>query len=207
MMYRITYNGEEIYTPTLEMAVLNPTLETELNSAGTLTFILPQSHIGDIWNTIQIFRGEVRVWEGDDCIWFGRPLQIVRDWNNQKKVVCEGALAYFNDSVQPTKEYKLGVKKTPLYNDEQYARPTYKLGFFESLLDAHNQQVMFDQSPKAQGGPNSRCIYPGVIDVDNELVWRRTDNETTAEALQQMCLADISFLEKSGTKILRITEL
>lgn len=198
MMYRILYNKQEIYGPTLDRAVLNPTLELELNTAGKLEFTLPvmRSEARDddgnpiwpdsIWETIQVFNGEVEVWEEDDCIFFGRPLQIVRDWNNQKKVVCEGALAYFNDTVQPTKEYKkeTGVKKTPLYTGEPYTDPDkYKDGFFNKIIEIHN-----DQLKKDANWDQTKSIFVGNIDLDNELVWRKTDFETTAECLQSMCL-------------------
>lgn len=192
MIYRILYNHQEIYGPDLDMAVLNPTLEVELNAAGKLEFTLPITREGGedpIWNNIQVFQGEVEVYEGDDCIWFGRPLQIIRDWNNHKRVLCEGALAYFNDTVQRTKEYKQneqGVKDTPLYTGEPYTASKYKKGFFNALIDIHNSQV---QKESGSTTPDTnRLIEVGEVDVDNELVWRKTDYETTAECLQSMCL-------------------
>lgn len=192
MIYRILYNHQEIYGPDLDMAVLNPTLEVELNAAGKLEFTLPITREGGedpIWNNIQVFQGEVEVYEGDDCIWFGRPLQIIRDWNNHKRVLCEGALAYFNDTVQRTKEYKQneqGVKDTPLYTGEPYTASKYKKGFFNALIDNHNSQV---QKESGTSTPDTnRLIEVGTVDVDNELVWRKTDYETTAECLQSMCL-------------------
>lgn len=187
MMYRITYNGIEIYGPSLDMAVLNPVLETELNAAGTLTFTLPITRNDGhdaIWESIQVFRGEVQVWEGDDCIWFGRPLQIVRDWNNQKKVVCEGALAYFNDSIQVTKEYKR--KQTPLYTDpDVYGN---KKGFLNELIRLHNEAVRTSNNYEQYGDRQIYIDEDSIIDIDNELVWRQTDWQTTAECIQSMCL-------------------
>ena len=198
MIYRILYNKQEIYGPNLNMAVLNPTLELELNAAGRLEFTLPvtRSETTDddgnpiwpdsVWNNIQVFNGEIEVWEEEDCIFFGRPLQIVRDWNNQKRVICEGALAYFNDTIQPTKEYKkeADVKKTPLYTGEPYTDSSeYYNGFFNTIIDNHNQQLRTDNVDD-----HIHSIYVGNVDVDNELVWRKTDFETTASCLQSMCL-------------------
>ena len=192
MMYRILYNKMEVYGPDLDQAVLNPTLEIELNSSGRLEFTLPVTRStggndwpDDIWRNIQIFRGEVQVFEEDECIWYGRPIQIIRDWNNQKRVVCEGALAYFNDSVQPTKEYKR--KSTPLYEGEPYTEQKYQgKGFFNNLIDAHNSQMdhlMFGETPD-----KTKKFKVGIVDVENSLVWRKTDMDTTADALQNMCL-------------------
>lgn len=194
MMYRILYNKQEIYGPELDQAVLSPTLELELNAAGRLEFTLPVTRSSttdddgnpiwpdDIWNNIQVFKGEVEVYEGDDCIFFGRPLQITRDWNNQKKVICEGALAYFNDTIQETREYK--QKKTPLYNDETYPQgSTYNKGFFNKIIDIHNDQLKKDNNYDL-----SKYIEIGTVNVENSLVWRKTDGESTASVLQSMCL-------------------
>lgn len=191
MIYRILYNKQEIYGPDLDQAVLNPVLEVELNSAGKLEFTLPvtrsttidpetgeKEYPDDIWKTIQVFSGEVEVWEEDDCIFYGRPLQIIRDWNNQKKVVCEGALAYFNDSVQPTHEYE--KSNTVLYKDDDYPNSS---GFFNKLIDKHNNQLEKDDV-----NSTTRRFKVGEVDVENSKVYRKTDFETTAECLQSMCL-------------------
>jgi hypothetical protein len=190
MIYRILYNKQEIFGPTLDQAVLNPTLEIELNSAGKLEFVLPilrsttvddngnKIYPDDIWNTIQVFRGEIEVWEEDDCIFYGRPLQIIRDWNNQKRVVCEGALSYFNDSIQPTKEYEMS--NTVLYDSDDY--PNSK-GFFNKLIERHNDQLRKDDA-----NSSTRHFKVGDIDVENSKIYRKTDYQTTAECLQSMCL-------------------
>ena len=190
MIYRILYNKQEIFGPTLDQAVLNPTLEIELNSAGKLEFTLPilrsttednngnKIYPDDIWNTIQVFRGEIEVWEEDDCIFYGRPLQIIRDWNNQKRVVCEGALSYFNDSIQPTKEYEMS--NTVLYDSDDY--PNSK-GFFNKLIERHNDQLRKDDA-----NSSTRHFKVGDIDIENSKIYRKTDYQTTAECLQSMCL-------------------
>ena len=82
MMYQIEYLGEFIYCPDVEHCILDPSLEEELNSAGKLTFTIPVEN-EFAWKNIEVFKGEVRVYEGDDVIWFGRPFQIVRDWLNR----------------------------------------------------------------------------------------------------------------------------
>lgn len=161
MIYRICVNNEDIYGNDLDSSVISPTLEIELNSAGSLNFTLPPEHKD--WEKPNVFVDEVDVYEDDEIIWFGRPLQVTRDWNNQKKVICEGALAYFNDSVQRPKEYKL--KNTTLRQ------------FFEDIIDTHNRQV----------GSN-RKIFPGDFTVDDVPVYRKVDYETTAECLQRYCL-------------------
>lgn len=176
MMYHIEYMNRPIYGNDPEDTLLDVSIDEELNSAGTLTFTIPVEN-EYAWNNIEVFKSEVRVYEGDDIIWFGRPLQIVRNWNNQKVVTCEGALAYFNDTVQATHTYE----KLPLYTHPDYQ--SGKKGFINTIVDLHNDQV------KIGNEDYSRQIFIGVIDVDNETnIYREVDYQTTAEVLQQMCL-------------------
>ena len=172
MMYRITLNGSDIYGPTSEQAVIDPRLDIELNSAGTLEFTLPVEN--DLWGVPQVFQDDVEVYEDGKVIFFGRPLQITRDWNNQKKVVCEGALAFFNDSIQRTNEIKLSQHKTLEW-------------FFRDLISKHNAQV--DDFPTI-GSISPKHFEVGTIDIPNKekYVYRKTDYQTTLECLQQMCL-------------------
>ena len=180
MMYQIEYLGEFIYGPDVKHCILDPSLEEELNSAGKLTFTIPVEN-EFAWKNIEVFKGEVRVYEGDDVIWFGRPFQIVRDWLNRKVVTCEGALSYFNDSLQATHEYD----KLPLYTDPEVQ--SGKTGFINTIIGIHNDQVKITA---AEGGEDhSREIKIGIIDVENESnIYRQVDYQTTAEVLQQMCL-------------------
>lgn len=176
MMYQIEYMGQMVYAPDIKHCVLEPKLDVELNSAGTLTFTVPVEN-EYLWNNIEVFKGEVRVYEDDDIIWFGRPLQIVRNWKNQKVVTCEGALAYFNDSLQATHTYE----KIPLYTSPDY-QPG-KEGFFNTIIGLHNDQVRISEQD------HSHEFVVGNVDVQNEVnIYRQVDYQTTAEVLQQMCL-------------------
>ena len=190
MIYRLVYQagnsaegGIDLYVPGMaeeinkqtgvkegNLDVLSPSLEMELNSAGTLTFTIPPSH--KHWGLLEVFNGEVDVYEDGDLIWFGRPLQIVRDWNNQRVITCEGALSYFNDSVQFPKTYK--TSKTLLYSDPEQPNKT---GFLNDLLKTHNDQVS-----------ENRQIFLGNVTIPNVGVYREVDYDTTADCLQRMCL-------------------
>ena len=173
MMYQVFYLGLSVYGPDVKHCILEPKLDMELNSAGTFTFIVPVEN-KTLWDSIEVFNGEVVIYEGDDIIWFGRPFQIVRNWKNQKVVTCEGALSYFNDTVQATHTYD----NWNLYLDDQHTQK----GFFNRIVELHNDMVRMD-------GNSSREILVGNISVDNEPnIYREVDYETTAEILQQMCL-------------------
>lgn len=173
MIYRIVCDGVDIYGDTVETAVLKPHLEIELNSAGSLEFTLPPDN-EDAWNMIKVFRNEIEVWENDEIIWFGRPLQITRDWNNQKKVVCEGALAYFNDTIERTNE---------IFPNQQHTNTIHS--FFRHLIDSYNSQIEIDSGQYVSSGNNFEV---GEVTIPNVDVYRSTDYQTTFDCLQQMCL-------------------
>ena len=186
MIYRIVCDGMELYGPNIEQSVLNPHLEIELNSAGSLEFTLPVvmgdkedgtygQMNSDQWSEPKIFKSEVEVWEGDKIIWFGRPLQITRDWNNQRKVVCEGALAYFNDSIQRTYEMKPSTKHT---NRWFFSHEKDSQDHSEGLIQTHNDQV-----------ESNRQFEVRDVTVEEEEAYRKTDYNTTYDCIQNMCLA------------------
>lgn len=102
MVYRVLADGIDIFGSDTESSLLSPSLETELNSAGSLEFTLPPDHPS--YDDISLMQSEIDVYEDDDLIFFGRPAEVGIDWNKQKKVVCEGALAYLNDAaIRPHK--------------------------------------------------------------------------------------------------------
>lgn len=102
MVYRVLADGIDIYGSDTESSLLSPSLETELNSAGSLEFTLPPDHPS--YDDISLMQTEIDVYEDDDLIFFGRPAEVGIDWNKQKNVVCEGALAYLNDAaIRPHK--------------------------------------------------------------------------------------------------------
>ena len=179
MMYRVVLDdSQELYGLDLDAQLLNPTLEVELNSAGTLEFTLSPFHpaIKDNWDAPpNVFSGEIDVYEGDRIIWFGRPLEVTRDFKNQKVVKCEGALAYFNDTVQRPKEFD---KQWWLFKDDNHSK-----GFIDYIIDEHNSQVTNNHTTTS-----NREILLGNVTVDNDNIYRKTDYDTTADCLQQMCL-------------------
>ena len=102
MVYRVLADGIDIFGSDTESSLLSPSLELELNSAGSLEFMLPPDHPS--YDDISLMQTEIEVYEDEDLIFFGRPAEVGIDWNKQKKIVCEGALAYLNDAaIRPHK--------------------------------------------------------------------------------------------------------
>lgn len=109
----------------LRLKVVDPVLELEDNTAGSLEFTVYQQNQGygstpetassddpfeyltSMATTIRVYK-ETRDASGEWVpkeIWEGRPLSEDKDFYNGRKIYCEGAYAYFNDVDQPYKEY------------------------------------------------------------------------------------------------------
>ena len=159
MIYRVLFNGVDIYGSTPDMTLLNPSMELELNNSGSLEFTMPPEH--SMYDVPNLLTSDVEVYEDNDLIWFGRPISIVRNWNNEKVITCEGALSFFNDSIQ-----------TPFTSDDISIRE-----FFRRVITAHNGQVAAN-----------RQFTVGNITIMDKQVYRELSYDNTFDVLQQMCL-------------------
>lgn len=159
MIYRVYLEGINIYDEGYDLSLLNPSLTMELNTAGSFTFKMPSTH--SYYNLPTFLTQTVEVWEEDEMVWFGRPIEIKTDFLNRKEVYCEGALAFFNDSIQRPKTYD-----AILISD-----------FFETLIKNHNSQVPFN-----------RQFTVGKFDLKDTYIYRKLDYESTFECLSTMCL-------------------
>lgn len=105
-MYTIYADGVCIYNDVFavgDMKVVNPKLVMEDCAAGSLTMALPPSN--KAYGTIARLTTDIRVDKDGKELWSGRVLSESKDFWNNRILVCEGELAFFNDSTQPPKEY------------------------------------------------------------------------------------------------------
>lgn len=105
-MYRIYCDDVCIYDdirPDVDSKVINPKLTMEENSAGQLSFQMPPGNIG--YDLVKRMDSLITVYLEDEVIWEGRVISEDEDYFNQRNVVCEGALAFLNDTIQPPAEY------------------------------------------------------------------------------------------------------
>lgn len=161
MIYSVYVDGINIYEEDPDKTLIEPSSETELNSAGSFEFTMPVNHM--YYDMPRPLLSDVEIRENNEIVWFGRVIQIEKDWNNQKIVHCEGALAYFNDSIQRPKEYDDGDQSIKT--------------FFRDLIDRHNEQV-----------PANRRFVVGEVNIDEKFVYRKLDYENTLSCLEQMCI-------------------
>lgn len=190
MKYQIKIDGEDVFDFDENHTLRSPVLQMELNAAGSLEFTMTANHIN--YDLPKILTSDVEVWEDGSIIWFGRIVEIEVDIYNQKKIYCEGALAYFNDTIQRPYEYDSYSYNTSTgdsgneANDENQDTNTNDVidsegisikDFFEILISNHNKYA-----------PSNRQFTVGVVEIADFFVYRKLDYETTFEALKKMCL-------------------
>ena len=203
-MYTILVDGANVMGDETETAVIDPVVTVGLNKAGTAEFTLPPTH--PFYEQVEEMKSIVEIHEIDDegiddIIFFGRVSGTNRDWFNRKRVTCEGALAFFNDTIQRRKVYQ--TKNTTVES------------FFRDLITRHNSNyppVDIDepdpyanfrfQVPNDDGVDIRDPQDPDVEKKNNEKkIYRMTDYQKTIECLQEMCVdaeGGYLFVERDG---------
>lgn len=156
-MYKIVMDGNTIYYPSDgKAALISSTLNLELNTAGSLSFICPPEN--PYYEKIYNRKSIVSVYRDEKEIFIGEVREQTKDLRGNKKVQCVGLLSYLADSIQPQMEYH---DQTP-----------YQL--LSKFLKIHNEQV--DDKKKIMLGRVT------VTDPNNSL-YRFTNYETTMEVI------------------------
>ena len=100
-MYTIYADGELLYAPYLfheGYGVTSPKLTVELNKAGSLEFTMPSTN--PRYNDVKKLKSIITVFQNREEMFRGRILQEEKDYWKQKKMYCEGELAFLLDSKQ-----------------------------------------------------------------------------------------------------------
>ena len=77
--------------------ILNPIIEKEVNTSGTLSFTVLPTH--PKCDEFYRFKSRLDVIINGQVIFRGRITSITEDFYKQKSIECEGALGYLNDSI------------------------------------------------------------------------------------------------------------
>ena len=161
-MYRVYCNDSPLYDLRDEdLVLISPIVKIGENTAGSFEFsILPKHpHYEEVNELISV----ITAYDGDEEIFCGRVVEITKDLYNRKKVICEGELAYFNDSIQrPAKYQGLTVR-----------------GYLETLVNIHNQQV------KNQGIDKTFKVGAVTVQDKNDYVYKYTNWESTLEVIKK----------------------
>ena len=124
-MYTIKMDGKTLYCPVVTgeaCRVLNPKLALDVNTSGSLSFVLPPGN--RMHSDIKRRKSIITVEQDGVEIFRGRVLDCETDNYKQKSVYCEGIRSYLNDSQAAPYSYT-GTPRSLL----------------EKLISEHNAQV------------------------------------------------------------------
>lgn len=158
-MYTAYLNGVKLYDPKIlsdEAMLIDPVLTLEEGAAGSFEFTIPPTN--KLYSQVTRLSSVITVKDNDEVIWEGRPISDSLDFWNNRKVYCEGALAYLNDTIQPLAEY------TTTLDD-----------FFATLFGYHN------------GYAPNKLFYIGQIDFTGTGYFV-TNYNTTLECIKEQLL-------------------
>ena len=133
MSYKVLCDGEILCADMAEdLALIDPVLTLEANKAGSFTFTMPPRHA--FYDRVSLRQSTVQVYQGDELIFEGVPVQESTDFWNRKTIDCDGELAYLNDTVQRQAKYTDQTTASLLgaylqvHNDEADAGKQFQLG-------------------------------------------------------------------------------
>lgn len=122
-MYRVYCDGLPIYNDKLEgLKIFSPSLDLELNKTGSFSFTLYPDH--PYYGSIQKIKSIITVYQEDYLLFRGRVLDDEIGFYNERKVTCEGELAFLLDSIKRPYDFTGSVAE-----------------YLALLLDSHNAQV------------------------------------------------------------------
>lgn len=97
-MYRIYSDNDLIFDPRVKNCpVLNPVLSLTVNTPGTLTFTLPETH--PTFGRINRLSSRIKVYRDSTVIFIGRVIEDERSLDNRREYTAEGVLACLIDSL------------------------------------------------------------------------------------------------------------
>ena len=174
-MYEVWADDLLIYsdvTPLETVKMVNPVLTLEDSAAGSLSFTLPPVNKGYSQDVLKRMVTNITVKENGEWLWSGRILQDEFDFWNNRKIMCEGELAFLNDSIQPPHKYDVKNDNTTIET------------FFKALIDNHNAQVGDDR--KFQVGDVT--VVDGDVTDNSNSIYRFTNYETTLACINDKLL-------------------
>lgn len=156
-MFSVWLDGKLLYSSAVNdpyYAIGTPILTLEAGKAGSLSFTMYPNH--PEYDSLRRMLGRVVVYEDDTELFRGRILRMETNLYKERKVTCEGDLAYLMDSIADPGEYTESISD-----------------HFSRLVDMHNRQVESDKQ-----------FAVGIVNVDKatESQTFKTDSYRTTSA-------------------------
>lgn len=142
-MYQVFADDILIYDDTRQettLKLVNPKLSISDSAAGSFTMTVPLNNPG--YYAIQRMTTTIKILKEGTHFWEGRLLQESVDFYNQRKLTCEGELAYLNDVTLPQQVWS-------------YGSGNKVESFLEAIINFYNSKVS-----------DSRQFKVGTVNVD-----------------------------------------
>lgn len=157
-MYILKYAGSMLHDPRTDVQISAGTLKEESGQSPTLSLTIQPTH--PLWDsftrdTVMLPNREVELVEFETGIvlFRGRVRAISMEFDGSKKLTCEGAMAYLNDTtVRPYKTYDTDEIECDIN------APTEANKLFEWFIEQHNAHVM-NACEKFRIGVNAGANY------------------------------------------------
>lgn len=102
--------------------IINPRLTLEVNKVGRFDFTIYPTH--PLYGSIQKLKSVIEVYQDGVLLFRGRPLNDTMRFDKSKDVICEGDLAFFNDTIMRPYNFTGSISD-----------------FLQSIITSHNAQV------------------------------------------------------------------
>lgn len=154
-MYQVYCDSYLIFDTrqTENLQLLNPKVSLELNKTGSFTFTIYPSH--PCYSKLRKLKSIITVYQGDYLLFRGRILNDEQGFYNEKRVTCEGELAFLVDSIQRPYDFMSGDLHTTIselftffinnHNSQVEAAHQFKVGSI-TVTDPNNYIVRSDST-------------------------------------------------------------
>ena len=157
-MYLLKYAGSVLHDPRTDAQISAGTLKEESGQSPTLSLTIQPTH--PLWDsftrdTVMLPSREVELLEVETglVLFRGRVRAVSMEFDGSKKLICEGAMAYLNDTtVRPYKTYDTDEIECDIN------APAEANKLFEWFIEQHNARVM-NACEKFRIGVNAGANY------------------------------------------------
>ena len=157
-MYILKYAGSVLHDPRTDAQISAGTLKEESGQSPTLSLTIQPTH--PLWDsftrdTVMLPSREVELFEVETglVLFRGRVRAVSMEFDGSKKLTCEGAMAYLNDTtVRPYKTYDTDEIECDIN------APAEANKLFEWFIEQHNAHVM-NACEKFRIGVNTGANY------------------------------------------------
>lgn len=157
-MYILKYAGSVLHDPRTDVQISSGALKEESGQSPTLSLNIHPTH--PLWDsftrdTVMLPSREVELFEVETglVLFRGRVRAVSMEFDGSKKLTCEGAMAYLNDTtVRPYKTYDTDEIECDIN------APAEANKLFEWFIEQHNARVM-NSCEKFRIGVNAGANY------------------------------------------------